>query len=90
MCSITANPKEPKKLGGLMETNRYQAPEKLFPLKQENNMEIGIHPIHMGVDTIYAVRGEGVILIDGGEPHKLAIGAHAGRLSALEFCPGVG
>ena len=35
-------------------------------------MEIGIHPIHMGVDTIYAVRGEGVILIDGGDPHKLA------------------
>jgi hydroxyacylglutathione hydrolase len=35
-------------------------------------VEIGIHPIHMGVDTIYAVRGEGVILIDGGDPHKLA------------------
>jgi glyoxylase-like metal-dependent hydrolase (beta-lactamase superfamily II) len=25
----------------------------------------------MGLDTIYAVRGEGVILIDGGDPHKL-------------------
>lgn len=35
-------------------------------------MEIGIHPIHMGIDTIYVVKGEGVILIDGGDPHKLA------------------
>jgi glyoxylase-like metal-dependent hydrolase (beta-lactamase superfamily II) len=35
-------------------------------------MEISIFPIHMGFDTVYAVRGEGVILIDGGEPRKIA------------------
>ena len=34
-------------------------------------MGTSIHPIHMGLDTIYAVRGEGVILIDGGDPHKV-------------------
>ena len=40
-------------------------------LRQEVSMEIKIVPIRMGVDTIYAVRGEGAILIDGGDPHKL-------------------
>ena len=35
-------------------------------------MAISIYPIHMGLDTIYAIRGEGVILIDGGDPHKVA------------------
>jgi len=35
-------------------------------------MELSIYPIHMGLDTIYAIKGEGVILIDGGFPHKLA------------------
>lgn len=34
-------------------------------------MEINIYPIRMGFDTIYAVRGEGVILIDGGDPQKI-------------------
>ena len=34
-------------------------------------MDLGIFPIQMGFDTIYAVRGEGVILIDGGDPHKI-------------------
>lgn len=34
-------------------------------------MEINIFPIHMGFDTIYLVSGEGVILIDGGDPHKI-------------------
>jgi len=35
-------------------------------------MEINVFPIHMGFDTVYAVRGEGVISIDGGDPHKIA------------------
>jgi glyoxylase-like metal-dependent hydrolase (beta-lactamase superfamily II) len=35
-------------------------------------MELSIYPIHMGFDTIYAVKGEGVILIDGGDSPKLA------------------
>src|SRR4030067_187453 len=35
-------------------------------------MEIEIFPIHMGFDTIYVVRGEGTIIIDGGDPNKLA------------------
>ncbi len=35
-------------------------------------MAINIHPIHMGFDTVYAVKGEGAILIDGGDPNKLA------------------
>jgi len=36
-------------------------------------MELSIYPIHMGIDTtMYVVKGEGIILIDGGEPHKLA------------------
>ena len=35
-------------------------------------MGVSIHSIHMGFDTIYAVRGEGVILIDGGDPRSLA------------------
>ena len=37
----------------------------------EETMTINIYPIRMGFDTIYAVRGEGVILIDGGDPHKI-------------------
>ncbi len=32
-------------------------------------MGISIYPIHMGLDTVYAIRGNGVILIDGGDPH---------------------
>jgi hydroxyacylglutathione hydrolase len=34
-------------------------------------MELSIYPVHMGFDTVYVVKGEGVILIDGGAPHKL-------------------
>ena len=34
-------------------------------------MNIDIFPIHMGFDTMYILRGEGVILIDGGDPHYL-------------------
>jgi len=34
-------------------------------------MGISIHPIRMMVDTIYAIKGEGAIIIDGGDPHKL-------------------
>ena len=34
-------------------------------------MDINIFPIPMMFDTIYAVRSEGVILIDGGDPHKI-------------------
>ena len=35
-------------------------------------MELSIYPIHMGLSTVYAVKREGTILIDGGMPHKLA------------------
>ena len=35
-------------------------------------MEFSIHPIRMGFGTVYAIKGEGVILIDGGDPNKLA------------------
>jgi hypothetical protein len=38
---------------------------------EEDNMDISIFPIHMGLDTVYAVMGDGVIVIDGGDPHKL-------------------
>ena len=34
-------------------------------------MNIKIFPIHMMFDTIFAIKGEGVILIDGGDPHKI-------------------
>lgn len=34
-------------------------------------METSIYPIPMGFDTIYVVRGKGVILIDGGDPKKI-------------------
>lgn len=34
-------------------------------------MEVDIHPIPMGIDTIYAIRGDAVILVDGGDPHRL-------------------
>jgi len=34
-------------------------------------MDISIFPIHMGLDTVYAVKGDGVIVIDGGDPHRL-------------------
>src|SRR5512136_2995356 len=34
-------------------------------------MNINIFPIPMMVDTIYAIKGEGVILIDGGDPRKI-------------------
>jgi glyoxylase-like metal-dependent hydrolase (beta-lactamase superfamily II) len=39
--------------------------------RKETNMEISIYPIPMGLDTIYVVRGESVILIDGGDPHAI-------------------
>ncbi len=35
-------------------------------------MAINIHPIQMGLVTVYAIKADGVILIDGGGPHKLA------------------
>ena len=35
-------------------------------------MELSIYPIHMGLNTVYVIKGEGVILIDAGFPHKLA------------------
>jgi glyoxylase-like metal-dependent hydrolase (beta-lactamase superfamily II) len=35
---------------------------------KEATMEVNIHPIPAGFDTIYALRGKGVILIDGGDP----------------------
>jgi hydroxyacylglutathione hydrolase len=34
-------------------------------------MDVNIFPIRMGLDTIYALKGEGVILIDGGDPHNI-------------------
>ncbi len=34
-------------------------------------MEIQIHAFQMQFDRIYAVKGEGVILIDGGDPHTI-------------------
>jgi hydroxyacylglutathione hydrolase len=34
-------------------------------------IDINIFPIPMMFDTIYAIRSEGVILIDGGDPHKI-------------------
>lgn len=34
-------------------------------------MDINIFPIPMRFDTIYAVRSEGIILIDGGDPNKI-------------------
>lgn len=33
-------------------------------------MEVEIHSIPMGFDTIYAIRGENVILVDGGDPDR--------------------
>ena len=36
-------------------------------------MSISIHPIQMGLDTVYVVKGESMILIDGGDPHKLNV-----------------
>lgn len=34
-------------------------------------METSIFPINMGLDTVYALRAEGVILIDAGDPHQV-------------------
>jgi glyoxylase-like metal-dependent hydrolase (beta-lactamase superfamily II) len=34
-------------------------------------MEVKIYPIHCGFDTVYALKGDGVILIDGGDPNTL-------------------
>jgi glyoxylase-like metal-dependent hydrolase (beta-lactamase superfamily II) len=34
-------------------------------------MEVKIYPIHCGFTTVYALKGDGVILIDGGDPNKL-------------------
>ena len=36
-------------------------------------MSLSIHPIEMGFDTVYVVKGESTILIDGGDPHKLDV-----------------
>lgn len=35
------------------------------------SMETNIFPIRTGFDTVYVVNQEGVILIDGGDPHKI-------------------
>jgi glyoxylase-like metal-dependent hydrolase (beta-lactamase superfamily II) len=35
-------------------------------------MEIEIFPIQTRFDTVYIVRGDGIILIDGGDPQKIA------------------
>lgn len=37
-------------------------------LKVGNTMDTKIFPIHMKFDTVYAVKGNGVIVIDGGDP----------------------
>jgi glyoxylase-like metal-dependent hydrolase (beta-lactamase superfamily II) len=29
-------------------------------------MDVSIHPINMGIDMVYVLRGKGVIMIDGG------------------------
>jgi glyoxylase-like metal-dependent hydrolase (beta-lactamase superfamily II) len=34
-------------------------------------MDIEIFPIPMRFDTVYVIKSEGVILIDGGDPHKI-------------------
>ena len=34
-------------------------------------MEAKIYPIHCGFGTVYALKGDGVILIDGGDPNKV-------------------
>ena len=34
-------------------------------------MNFSITPIKMGLDTCYIVKGDGVIAIDGGDPHKI-------------------
>lgn len=36
-------------------------------------MAISVYPIEMGFDTVYVVKGESTILIDGGDPHKLNV-----------------
>lgn len=33
-------------------------------------MEVKIYPIHYGIGNVYALKGDGVILIDGGDPNK--------------------
>ena len=47
-------------------------PDSKNRIEWEITMDIRIYPILMGLDTIYAIRGEGVILIDGGDPHSVA------------------
>jgi hypothetical protein len=39
--------------------------ERILPGRKEDNMDISIFPIHMGLDTAYAVKGDGVIIIVG-------------------------
>lgn len=36
-------------------------------------MAVSIYPIEMGIDTVYVVKGDGLVLIDGGDPHKLNV-----------------
>ena len=36
-------------------------------------MAVSVHPIEMGFDTVYVVKEKSVILIDGGDPHKLNV-----------------
>jgi len=36
-------------------------------------MAVSIYPIEMGFDTVYVLKGDGLILIDGGDPHKLNV-----------------
>lgn len=39
-------------------------------MNSEDHMDNNIFPIQMMFDTVYVVRGAGVILIDGGDPQK--------------------
>jgi hydroxyacylglutathione hydrolase len=48
---------------------RVSADEATSPL--EGHMETSIHPIRMGTVAAYAVRDQGAIVIDAGDPHKL-------------------
>jgi glyoxylase-like metal-dependent hydrolase (beta-lactamase superfamily II) len=34
-------------------------------------MAVNIHSIHLGLDQVYVLQGEGIILVDGGAPGKL-------------------
>jgi len=51
-------------------------------------MGVNIYPIHLMLENVYIVQGEGVILVDGGDPHgfkKVKLGIEKARIKPQDI-----